>query len=83
MKTQTAHEHAKQIHELYGHQCEIARSEGRTFEEYSVRDLVLTAESLIDIMGDWTTPQHCDQNYRWGQLVRLRNFVKKWGGVKA
>lgn len=78
MATETVYEHAKRIDELHTHQNEIARSEGRTFEDYSARDLVLTAKSLLDLMEEWdvTTPASR------GQQRRLRNFVKKWeGGV--
>ena len=78
-KTKTAHDHAKQIHELYDQQSEIARSEGKQFEDYTVEELVLTAKNIIDIMGDWNDNDYIDQNYKRGQLTRLRNFVKKWG----
>ena len=52
MKTETIYEHAKRIDELYNHQREIARSEGKAFEDYTPRDLVLTAAGLLEVMED-------------------------------
>lgn len=75
---ESIYEHAKRIDELYNHQREIARSEGKTFEEYTPRDLVLTAKSILSIMEDWTSAAHCDQKYKRSQQQKLRNFVKKW-----
>ena len=71
--------HAKRIDELYEHQREIGRSEGKTFEEYTPRDLVLTAESLIDLLESFDlNPLICDPIVTRRQLRLLRNFVKKW-----
>lgn len=81
MKTETIHEHAKRIYELYSNQCEIARSEGRAFEDYTPRDLVLTAKSRLEIMEDWDSPLICDPAYVRHQRRLLRNFVTKWEGV--
>ena len=79
MKTETIYEHAKRIEELYNDQIEIARSEGKVFEDYTPRDLVLTAESRLDIMEDWgDDPLICDPVYARRQRRLLRNFVKKW-----
>ena len=74
MKAETIHEHAMRIEELYNHQREIARSEGKAFIEYTPRDLVLTAASLLDVMEerDVITP-----GSRRQQRL-LRNFIKKW-----
>lgn len=84
MKTETIYEHAKRIHELYDSQSEIARSEGKAFEDYTPQDLVLTAESRLDIMGDWEDdPRICDPAYVRRQQRLLRNFVKKWKEVIA
>lgn len=76
MKKETVYEHARRIDELHNHQREIARDEGKTFEEYTPRDLVLTAANLLDIMDerDVFTPE----GRRQQRL--LRNFIKKWGG---
>lgn len=78
MKKETIYEHAKRIDELYTDQSEIARSEGKAFEDYTPRDLVLTAKNRLDIMEDWTSAAHCDQKYKRSQQRLLRNFVKKW-----
>ena len=78
MKKETIYEHAKRIEELYEHQREIARSEGKTFEDYTPRDLVLTAESILSVMEDWDSPLICDMDYTRRQRRLLRNFVKKW-----
>lgn len=80
MKIETIHEHAKRIDELYNHQCEIARSEGLTFEDYTPKDLVLTAKSRLEIMEDWDDPRICDPAYVRRQRRLLRNFVTKWEG---
>lgn len=74
MKKETIHEHAKRIEYLYEHQCEIARDEGVTFEDYTPLDLVLTAAALLDVMEEWDVlPPEAKQQQRL-----LRNFVKKW-----
>lgn len=78
MKTETIHEHAKRIHELYDCQSEIARSEGKAFEDYTARDLVLTAEGRLEVMEDWNSHLICDPAYTHRQRQLLRNFVKKW-----
>ena len=78
MKKETIYEHAKRIDELYTDQSEIARSEGKAFEDYTPRDLVATAKSRLDIMEDWTSEEHCDQKYKRRQQRLLRNFVEKW-----
>lgn len=78
MKNETIHEHAKRIEELYSCQSEIARSEGKAFEDYTARDLVLTAESRLEVMEDWDSPLVCDPAYTRRQRRLLRNFVKKW-----
>ena len=77
MKKETIYEHAKRIEELYYHQLEIARSEGKAFEDYSPMDLVLTAESILDVMEDWDSPLICDMEATRKQRRLLRNFVKK------
>lgn len=76
MKTETIHEHAKRIEALYIHQREIARSEGKTFEDYTPQDLVLTAASLLDTMEDWDDHSGTPESRRQRRL--LCNFVKKW-----
>lgn len=76
MKADTIHEHAKRIEELYNHQREIARSEGKAFEDYTPRDLVLTAASLLSTMEDWDDHSGTPESRRQRRL--LRNFVKKW-----
>lgn len=82
MKKETIYEHARRIDELYEHQREIARSEGKAIEDYTPRDLVLTAESRLDIMGDWEdNPLICDPAYVRRQQRLLRNFVKKWSNT--
>lgn len=74
MKKETIYEHARRIEYLYGHQCEIARDEGMAFEEYTPRDLVLTAAALLDVMEEWDVlPPEAKQQQRL-----LRNFVNKW-----
>lgn len=78
MKKETIYEHAKRIEELYTDQSEIARSEGKAFEDYTPRDLVLTAKARLDIMEDWDSELICDQAYTRQQRRLLRNFVKKW-----
>ena len=80
MKKETIYEHAKRIDELYEHQREIARSEGKAFEDYTPRDLVLTAKNRLDIMEDWDSELICDQAYTRRQRRLLSNFVKKWEG---
>lgn len=80
MKTETIYEHAKRIDELYNAQSEIARSEGVAFEDYTPRDLVLTAKSRLEVMEDWDSPLICDQAYVRRQRRLLCNFVKKWEG---
>ena len=78
MKKETIYEHAKRIEELYTDQSEIARSEGKAFEDYTPKDLVLTAKSRLEIMEDWDRDVICDQAYANRQRRLLRNFVKKW-----
>jgi hypothetical protein len=78
MKTETIYEHAKRIEELYQHQREIARSEGKAFEDCTPRDLVLTAKGRLEIMEDWYDDRICDQAYVRRQRQLLRNFIKKW-----
>lgn len=73
------YEHAKHIDELYNHQREIARSEGKTFEEYTPRDLVLTAKALLFLQEDWSR-QDYNEPYARRQRLLLRNFLKKWEG---
>lgn len=80
MKKETIYEHAKRIYELYSAQCEIARSERKNFEDYTALDLILTAESRLDVMEDWDSPLICDMEYTAKQRRLLRNFVKKWRG---
>lgn len=76
---ETIYQHAKRIDELINHQSEIARSEGKALEDYTPRDLVLTAENIIDIMEEWDyNPLICDPVYARRQIRLLRNFVKKW-----
>jgi hypothetical protein len=77
MKRETIHEHAKRIELLYNHQREIARDEGLAFEDYTARDLVLTAASLLDVMEEWDAITPYDR----GQQRRLRKFVEKWKEV--
>lgn len=78
MKKETIYEHAKRIDELYNDQSEIARSEGKTFEDYTPQDFVRTALGRLDIMEDWDRDEICDQAYANRQRRLLRNFVKKW-----
>ena len=78
MKKETIYEHAKRIEELYTDQSEIARSEGKAFEDYTPQDLVRTAKNRLDIMEDWDDEQICDQAYTRRQRRLLSNFVKKW-----
>lgn len=76
MKTETIYEHAKRIDELFNHQKEIARSEGKAFEEYTPRDLVLTAVALVDLMDEWDYHSGTPESRRQKRL--LGNFIKKW-----
>ena len=78
MKNETIYEHAKRIEELRTDQSEIARSEGKAFEDYTPQDLVRTAQNRLDIMEDWDRDEICDQGYANRQCRLLRNFVKKW-----
>lgn len=78
MKKETIYEHAKRIEELYTDQSEIARSEGKAFEDYTHLDLVRTAQNRLDIMEDWDNEQICDQKHKRNQQRLLRNFVEKW-----
>lgn len=76
---ETIHEHAKRIEELYNHQREIARDEGKAFEDYTPRDLVLTAKALLFLLEDWDRQDYNEPSAR-RQRRLLRNFVKKWEG---
>ena len=68
--------HAKRIEELHDHQMEIARDEGKAFEDYTPRELIATAFNLIDIMEDRDEDSCTKESRR--QLRLLRNFVQKW-----
>ena len=76
MKAETIHEHAKRIEALYNHQREIARDEGKTFDEYTPLDLVLTAAGILHCMEDWDSHSGTPESRRQGRL--LRNFIAKW-----
>lgn len=82
MKKETIYEHAKRIIYLYDDQSEIARSEGKAFEDYTPLDLIRTAEARLDIMEDWYSPSICDMEFAAKQRRLLRNFVKKWKEVQ-
>ena len=78
MKTETIHEHAKRIDELYTQMIELARSEGQSFEDYTPRDLVMAAKGILNVMQDWDSPLIADQQHVRRQRRLLRNFVNKW-----
>ncbi len=69
--------HARKISELDNSITEIARCEHRPLNSYTVRELVDTAENLLDISQDWE-----NDPYTRGQRTRLQNFIKKYKGVK-
>ena len=69
--------HARKISELDSTITEIARCEHRQLNSYTVRELVDTAENLLDISQDWGNEPH-----NRGQRTRLQNFIKKYGGLK-
>lgn len=81
MKKETIYEHAKRIILLYDDQREIARSEGKSFDDYTPLDLIRTAEARLDIMEDWYSQSICDMEHAAKQKRLLRNFVKKWKGL--
>jgi transposase len=76
-KKETIHQHAKRIHELSSTISEIARFEGKEFEDYDAEYLTSSASYLIDLISDWG-PGEYDQKEKSRQLTLLRNFVKKW-----
>ncbi len=78
MKKETIYEHARRIHELDSRIDELGRSEGRTLEDYSVRELVAEARDILYLMEDWYSDAHYDQNEKRRQVRLLRNFIKKW-----
>lgn len=77
MKQATPLQDALKIYELKNSLEEIARSEKRTVESFTLSELCSTAENLLDIMWDWeNTPAIC------GQRRRLKNFLEKWKAIK-
>ena len=80
MKSETIHQHARRIGELYNSMSELARCEHKKIEDYTAAELIATAENILDIMGDWFEDADIagDRRSLAAERRKLQNFIKKW-----